>query len=134
MSSPTRRSYEASRRILIYLLRTSDLGITYGGGRPSSLRLDTIWRPFDPMHDAACSAMHTVSDANWETGRSCTGFVIMLNGAAVAWVAKKQPANGVELSRCRDVRGGSGDRGDDMGKGAHGGARLPADWANAAVG
>ena len=92
MGSPTRRSYEASRRILIYLLRTSDLGITYGGGRPSSLRLDTIWRPFDPMHDAACSAMHTISDANWETGRSCTGFVIMLNGAAVAWVAKKQPA------------------------------------------
>ena len=43
-------------------------------------------------HDRTCAGLHTISDANWETARSCTGFVVMLNMCAVAWAAKKQPA------------------------------------------
>jgi len=89
---PTRRSWEACRRILVYLTRTAALGLTYGGGKPADLRLEAVRRPFDPEHDRACAALHAVSDANWETARSCSGVCLLLNGCVVAWVAKRQPA------------------------------------------
>ena len=92
MGQPTHASIAAARRLLIYLMRTKSLGLQYGGSGPASLRLSTVRRPFNEEQDRTSSGLHAISNANWETSCSCTGFVIMLNGCAIAWAAKKQPA------------------------------------------
>ena len=92
MGKPTAKTVVASRRILAYLCKTSALGLRYGGSGPANITLQAIRKPFDEGHDRSCERLHAVTDANWETSRSCSGIAIMLNGGAVSWAAKKQPA------------------------------------------
>jgi hypothetical protein len=72
-TNPSSKHLFAAKRVLRYLAGTMDLGIVYG---PSSTRLVGL------------------SDADWggnlDTRRSTTGFVIMLNGGAIAWRSKRQ--------------------------------------------
>ncbi|PRQ22776.1 putative RNA-directed DNA polymerase [Rosa chinensis] len=73
MQAPTEAHYAAVKRILRYLIRTTNLGLTY---RSASLEL----RAF--------------SDADWagdpNDRRSTTGFVIYFGNCPISWCSKKQ--------------------------------------------
>ncbi len=68
--------WNAAKRVLCYLKGTSSLGLTYTRNLPNSNRLEAY------------------TDADWatcpETCRSVSGYVTILNGAAVSWKSKKQ--------------------------------------------
>ena len=52
MGEPNKKTWEACVRILVYLLHTADLGITYGGGAPGTLGLSAMHKPFGPEEAA----------------------------------------------------------------------------------
>ena len=59
-------------RVLVYLMRTKNLGLLYSGkgegaGQPEAY-----------------------SDSDWETTRSCTGYGIKLAGALITWYSRRQ--------------------------------------------
>ena len=78
MSKPTDDLYaDALLRVLRYLERTEDLGLTYEG---------------DDL------ALHGMTDSDWAVQHSTSGFVFTLNKAAISWGSKKQTS--VALSSC----------------------------------
>ena len=83
VSDPGSTHLQAAKRVLRYLKGTQDLGLKYT--RPSSDLLNQLW---------GCV------DSDWagcvDTRKSTTGYVLMLNGAAISWKSKRQ--NVVALS------------------------------------
>jgi hypothetical protein len=77
MSKPTEDLMADALRVLYYLERTKDLGLTYEG---------------------EATPLHGMTDASWDVNRSTSGFVFFLNKAAIAWGSKKQTS--VALSSC----------------------------------
>ena len=77
MSKPTDDLYADALRVLHYLERTKDLGLTYVG---------------DDL------ALHGMTDSDWALKHSTSGFVFMLNKAAISQGSKKQTS--VALSSC----------------------------------
>ena len=65
--------------------------------------LQTVRRPFNEEHDRTCAGLHTISDANWQTARSCTGFVVAgpITGRVVVGHENSLPA---ALKNAQDVR------------------------------
>ena len=65
------------RRVLGYLFRTKHLGLRY---------------------EASERALHGYTDSDWATQHSTSGWVFLLNQAAVSWGSRKQKS--VALSSC----------------------------------
>lgn len=76
MSKPTRQHWELAKRVLRYLAGTMEHGLVFGGAPSGGLELVGY------------------SDADWAgdvaSRRSRTGYVFMLNGAAVSWRSQRQ--------------------------------------------
>ena len=77
MSKPTPELLVAAQRVLHYLYRTKDIGLRY---------------------EASVRPLHGYSDSDWAVKHSTSGFVFVLNQAAVSWGSKKQKS--VALSSC----------------------------------
>jgi hypothetical protein len=77
MSSPTPELLLAAERVLLYLYRTREIG----------LRFEASERP-----------LVGYSDSDWATRHSTSGWVFMLNQAAVSWGSRKQKS--IALSSC----------------------------------
>lgn len=77
MYCPTTELYEAAMRVLHYLGRLRDLELHF---QPSS-------EPLSGM-----------SDSDWATRHSTSGYIFQYSQAAIAWSSKKQPC--VALSSC----------------------------------
>jgi hypothetical protein len=77
MAKPTDELFDDALRVLYYLERTKDLGLTYEG---------------DDL------ALYGMTDSDWAVKHSTSGFVFMLNKAAISWGSKKQTS--VALSSC----------------------------------
>lgn len=93
MSKPNSKVWSAALRILAYLQSTAELGLTYDGGKLGAEKIVGAYKPFGPAEfEGSKGHLHSLSDANWEVGRSITGYVISLHGCAIAWSCKKQPA------------------------------------------
>ena len=77
-SNPGKLHMKAARHIVRYLKGTTNIGLTFGK--------NTGPEPLKPY--AYC-------DSDWaqclDTRKSTSGYVIMLNGAAVSWISKRQP-------------------------------------------
>ena len=102
MSCPTEALYADALRVLYYLERTKDLGLTY---------------------EADSTALHGMTD--WAVKHSNSGFVFMLNKAANSWGSKKQTS--IALSSCEAGRvdgGLGGGQGGRLLQAVPGGARL----------
>jgi hypothetical protein len=69
MSKPTPELLVAAQRVLHYLYRTKDIGLRY---------------------EASVRPLHGYSDSDWAVKHSTSGFVFVLNQAAVSWGSKKQ--------------------------------------------
>ena len=77
MARPTPELLEAAQRVLRYLYRTRDLGLRYE-------RSDT--------------PLHGYTDSDWGGKHSTSGWLFVLNQAAIHWGSKKQKS--VALSSC----------------------------------
>lgn len=83
VSDPGSVHMQAAKRVLRYLKGTKDLGLKFT--RPSDGSLNRLWGYVDSDW-AGCV----------DTRKSTTGYVLMLNGAVIAWKSKRQ--NVVALS------------------------------------
>ena len=77
MSCPSSELLEAARRVLYYLESTASLGLTYSADQ---------------------AQLYGMSDSDWATKHSTTGWVFMYNQACVTWNSSKQSS--VALSSC----------------------------------
>ena len=77
MSKPTHVLYSDAVLVLQYLQRTEEIGLRFA---------------------ASESPVHGYSDSDWATKHSTSGWVFMLNHAAISWGSKKQKS--VALSSC----------------------------------
>ena len=77
MSKPTDDLFSDAFRVLYYLERTKDLGLAFEG---------------DDL------ALHGMNDLDWAVKHFTSGFVFMLNKAAISWGSTKQIS--VALSSC----------------------------------
>jgi hypothetical protein len=77
MGAPTLVHWHAAKDVLRYLAATPGMGLQFGGGQP-----------------AAALSLQGFSDADYggdlDSRRSTTGFVYLLNGAAISWGCKLQ--------------------------------------------
>ena len=77
MSRPTEVLYDSALDVLRYLHRHRDLGLHY---------------------ECDQQPLRGLSDSDWGTQRSTTGFVFSYNSAAISWASKKQDT--ISLSSC----------------------------------
>jgi hypothetical protein len=89
LSNPGTPHWNAAKRVLCYLKGTLSLGLTYTRNPQNSNRLEAY------------------ADADWatcpETRCSVSGYVTILNGAAVSWKSKKQGAVATSTSEAEFV-------------------------------
>ena len=96
MAQPTSDAVRAAQRVLIYIARTSTLGITYGGGAAehglvvSGMRASEGEAGKRGEADNTHGSLMGISDASWEVGPSVSGQLVMFNHAALAWTSRKQ--------------------------------------------
>ena len=80
LTFPTEELYDCLKHILVYLGRSRNLGTTYSAHVPDASKLGAF------------------ADSNWAVARSVTGFVLMLCGAAVVAVSRRQHC--ITMSSC----------------------------------
>jgi hypothetical protein len=80
LTFPTEELYDCLMHVLVYLGRSRNLGITYSG------------------HVLNASKVVAYADSNWSITRSTTGYCIMLAGAAIVSVCRRQHC--ITMSSC----------------------------------
>jgi hypothetical protein len=80
LTFPTEQLYYCLVRVLVYLLRTANLGIKYSKHAPKAHKL------------------FARADSNWGVTRSTTGFVIFLGGAGINCASRRQHC--ISMSSC----------------------------------
>ena len=91
MSKPNKKVWACGMRVLVYLLGSSDLGISYGGDRPEALRLSAVHKPFEATRGDGLG-LAALSDSNWETGPSVSGYMVMLAQGVIACLVQQASA------------------------------------------
>ena len=103
MAKPTRAVMGAAQRVLLYLLRTASMGLTFGGAGTDAvlqaMHKSVSSQRMDGSGGAGRSevqlrqGLQAMSDASWEALEAgVTGHVGMFNGGALSWTSKKQPS------------------------------------------
>ena len=80
LTFPTEELYDCLMHILVYLGRSRNLGCTFSAHVPEATKLKAF------------------ADSNWAITRSVTGFVIMLAGACITAVSRRQHC--ITMSSC----------------------------------
>jgi hypothetical protein len=80
LTFPTPELYECLMHVLVYLGRTRKLGTTFSAHMPDAGKL------------------RAYADSNWSISRSVSGFLIMLAGAAIVAVSRRQHC--ITMSSC----------------------------------
>ena len=80
LTFPTEQLYECLMHVLVYLGRSRNVGTTFTAHAPDAKQ------------------MRAYADSNWGVTRSTTGFVIMLAGAAICCVSRRQHC--ITMSSC----------------------------------
>ena len=80
LTFPTEQLYYCLMRVLVYLVRTKNLGITYSA------------------HSAKAHTLRARADSNWSEMRSTTGYVVMLAGAVISFASRRQHC--ISMSSC----------------------------------
>ena len=82
MESPSEAHLRGAETVLSYLAKTSTHGIVFQ--KDKSLELSAR---YSPLKDGLLG----LSDSSWSTGKSISGYVLLLAGVAVVWACKRQP-------------------------------------------
>ena len=83
LSNPSLRHLEAAETLLAYLMDTKEMGILYKHSGDK--------RGLSVMYSTLKEGLYALSDSDWSSGKSISGYVIMLACGAVIWGSKKQP-------------------------------------------
>ena len=81
LDNPSERHLQCSEILLSYLASTRHLGISYN--RSSELQFSAKYSPLK-------NGMVSLSDSDWSTGKSISGFVVMLCNGPILWGSKRQ--------------------------------------------
>jgi len=87
---PGQSHVRAAKRVLMYLYRTRDLGITYSRDVSKSKKELVMFERGEHPLNNGLNNLQVFSDSDYaadETKRSTTGIVIMLNGGPIAWTS-----------------------------------------------
>ena len=85
---PSQVRHRLQRRVLGYLARTASLRVTYRRDAGAAVRMAYIGGEHD---GAEATAPYMATDADHGTGRSYTGWLVMLAAAAAGWGVRAQP-------------------------------------------
>ena len=81
--NPTEQHLEALEVLLAYLADTASYGLTYS----MNAEVGALTAEYSGLKEGIFS----LSDSDWSSGKSISGYVIFLAGAPVLWVSKLQP-------------------------------------------
>ena len=84
LDNPSSRHLDAAEILLAYLMETIEDGITYGG-------VGSQGKAMEATYSIPPESLCALSDSDWSSAHSITGFIIMLAGGAIAWASKRQP-------------------------------------------
>ena len=85
MNKPTEALLDEAKRVLHYLHSTKNMGLRYMRNVPIRL--------------------YGMSDSDWTTRRSTSGFAFFLAGAAIAYLSKKQPTTAMSSTEAEIMAG-----------------------------
>ena len=90
MQKPTEQAYESAMSVLLYLIKTKDFGITYGGAlKPPGFPVRHGTPTVDNDNWVTNLGMHVLSDASWGVPNPYGGHVIMFANGAISWMSRK---------------------------------------------
>ena len=82
LDNPSERHLVAADMVLAYLASSREMGVVY-----DSKHVFSLSARYSPLKDGLIG----LSDSDWSTGKSISGFVLILCGGAIVWASKKQP-------------------------------------------
>ena len=82
LDNPSERHLVAADVVLAYLASSREMGVVY-----DSKHVFSLSARYSPLKDGLIG----LSDSDWSTGKSISGFVLILCGGAIVWASKKQP-------------------------------------------
>ena len=62
------------------------MGVQYGGVSTQSAKYSDLQTTYSPLKDQ----LESLSDSDWSTGKSISGFILLLALGAIMWASKKQ--------------------------------------------
>ena len=83
LDNPSEKHLDAADLLMAYMYHTKTAGVKYGGVKEQE-GLNATYSPLK-------NELDSLTDSNWSTGRSISGFLIFLAGGPIAWCSKKQP-------------------------------------------
>ena len=83
LDNPSERHMDAADYCMAYLHATRDMGVKYGGVNARTAGLESTYSPLKEQ-------LESLSDSDWSTGKSISGFVLILALGAIMWASKKQ--------------------------------------------
>uniref|UniRef100_A0A7S2E0K0 Integrase catalytic domain-containing protein n=1 Tax=Haptolina brevifila TaxID=156173 RepID=A0A7S2E0K0_9EUKA len=86
LDNPSERHLDAADYCMAYLYATKEMGVKYGGVRMQSTKFTDLQVTYSPLKDQ----LESLSDSDWSTGKSVSGFVLLLALGAIMWASKKQ--------------------------------------------
>ena len=87
LANPSARHLEAADTLLAYLMDSKDLGVKYGHNS-SKAGLSVIYSSLK-------EGLYAMSDSDWSSGKSISGYVLLLAGGPIVWGSKKQPVTAI---------------------------------------
>jgi hypothetical protein len=86
LDNPTERHMDAADYCMAYLHATKTMGVQYGGVSIQSAKFSDLQTTYSPLKDQ----LESLSDSDWSTGKSISGFILLLALGAIMWASKKQ--------------------------------------------
>jgi hypothetical protein len=77
---------DAADYCMAYLHATKTMGVQYGGVSIQSAKYSDLQTTYSPLKDQ----LESLSDSDWSTGKSISGFILLLALGAIMWASKKQ--------------------------------------------
>ena len=82
LDNPSEKHLDAADTLLAYLGDTPSVGVVYDNTSSNGLAA---------IYSSLKEGLYALSDSNHSTGKSVSGFVVMLHGSPIAWGSKLQP-------------------------------------------
>jgi hypothetical protein len=82
LDNPSEKHLQGAETLLSYLAGTSTVGVTW-----NSTNTFELSARYSPLKNGLVS----LSDSDWSTGKSISGFVLFMGGGPIVWASKRQP-------------------------------------------
>ena len=86
LDNPSEKHLKSAETLLAYLAGTKDMGVVYN--RMHEFHFSARYSPLK-------NGLVSLSDSDWSTGKSISGFVLFLCAGAIVWGSKRQPVTSI---------------------------------------